>query len=661
MPESPRAAAGIVFALAIVTGSFLLFLVQPLMAAVILPWFGGAAAVWTTSMLFFQTVLLAGYAYAHGLARWPLRRQAMVHAALVIVAVVALPISPDPALRPTDTNSPARDILWLLVTSVGLPYFVLSTTSTLMQAWIARMGAQAPYRLYAVSNVASMAALFAYPFLVEPALGARAQAAWWGYAFIGFAVISLGAALLAGRAPASASDDTARERPTARAFGTWVALAALPSALLLAVTETITTDVSVVPFFWILPLALYLLTFIVAFAQERSPTPGRLAAAVALGLICFAPAALWPGLALATQVGLGCGGLFLICLALHGELVRRRPPPAQLTAFYLGLSVGGALGGASVLLAPLLLTARWELPILLGVTALVMLALRRREAWLLPIAGAVIWVIVVPRFDAEVVEQRRSFYGTVRVEMQRPRGPDGPVVRHLVDGRVSHGLQQIDRPRQPSGYYHPTALIGVPFARLTPPRKLGLIGLGAGSLTVYGRAGDTFRIYELNPDVADLARTRFTYLRESEAAVDVVLGDARLSMAREAPNGFDLLIIDAFSGDAVPAHLLTVEAFDLWARHLAPGGLLAIHVSNHHLDLARAVYRQTKRLGWTTHIATRRTPSPLGPYSPQWVIAGPAAAMEAVGLGERPPPTLDGDGPAPLWTDDHTPLWPLLR
>ena len=648
----------VLLAATVFVGSSLLFLVQPLLGAYILPWFGGSPAVWTTCMLFFQVMLVAGYGYAFLLSRHPPRTQAAVHVGLLVLSVALLPIAPDPSWAPGPDSLPASRILALLTVSVGVPYLVLSANSTLLQSWAAALSPRSPYKLYAWSNVGSMLALLSYPLLVEPLAGAATQARLWSYAYLGFTGLAGLSAWRMYRAnPELDTHTPPAPLPPAGTRALWIVLPAVGSALLLATTHALTDDVGVVPFFWVMPLALYLLTYVIAFATEGIGRPSRSAAAMAIGVLALLPVESWPGMPLSSRQGVGCAGLFLVCLALHLELVRRAPPRAHLTRFYFYLSLGGALGGLSVaLVAPLVLVGRADLLVLL-VTAPAVLAFAVPRSWPVPVLALGATVFVAYRYaDAyEVISRTRSFYGHLRVE--RRLGD----VQHLVDGRVSHGFQYLDDPRTPTGYYDARGGAGRVFLPIQSPRRVGLVGLGVGTLATYGRKGDVFRFYELNPDVVEIARRDFTFLADSAAQIEVVVGDARIRLAAEPPQGFDLLVLDAFTGDAVPVHLLTREAFQLWKRHLAPDAILAAHVSNHHLELALLVAGQAHDAGLASAWLQVDMPTRLGRMRSQWVFMASPERLNEVGLPAGATSAEDEDKVAPLWTDDHTPLWPLLR
>ncbi|MBM3523347.1 MAG: hypothetical protein FJX57_10360, partial [Alphaproteobacteria bacterium] len=594
------------YAVVIFGNAFLLFLVQPLIGKAILPWFGGSASVWTVCMLFFQAVLLAGYGLAHGLAlRLPPRAQGVVQLALIAASLATLPIVPSAALKPDGDTEPAGAILALLALTVGLPYLVLATTSPLLQRWFAAdLPGRSPYRLFALSNFASMLALLGYPVLVEPTLVLRAQQIGWSWAYaavaVPFAALALRRAMNGDTRAAAAGIGERGERTPAATTVAWVALAAAPSILLLAVTSQLTQNVAPVPFLWLAPLALYLLSFILCFESDRWYRRAWILVAFPVSLLAitflpFVDIDDWPLAALVPAYLLAA---FVVFMACHGELARLRPPPAVLTRYYLWISFGGALGGLAVgLLSPRIFDADHDLmwAVFLAGSAVVAAQFldwprlapgsrARRllvEATALVAAFAVLLVVIRVKQTEFVLLSVRNFYGTLHIEEEGETGDPGEK-RHLFHGRIMHGEQMLapGRRSQPTSYY--AAGSGVVMAieatrRDGQTQRLGVIGLGAGVLAAQGRRGDVHRFYEINPLVVKLAREQFSFLADSAATIETVLGDARLVLEREAPQRFDVLAVDAFTGDAIPVHLLTVEAIALYLRHLREGGLLAVH------------------------------------------------------------------------------------
>jgi len=605
----------ILYAAPIFLGAFLLFLVQPIIAKQILPWFGGSAAVWATCMVFFQMALLLGYAYAD----WTTRRlthrhQVVLHIALLALSLLLLPIIPDAAWKPAGNEEPAWRILGLLAVTIGLPYFLLSTTSPLMQAWFAwRFHHAAPYRLFALSNLASLLALLFYPVAIEPWVTTATQSVSWSVIYGVFALLSIATAVGSVRnadadkvdVPVAAGGrDAGAVKPGVRQQLVWLTLAAMASFLLLAVTNHICQNVASLPFLWILPLTLYLATFIFCFDHPRWYRRNIFLVLAAVAL----PVMAWysDSLDLKVAIPIYLGGLFVCCMFCHGELAQLKPAPRFLTTYYLMISLGGAVGGLLVgLVAPHLLTGYFELGIGLVACAALLLYRTFRMAWWAMLAsaavvGATAWG-AGKAIDYQVADSRvmmRNFYSVLRT-----REHDTPVpFRSMVHGGIVHGGQLLDAEMQflPSSYFGPNSGYGRMFASLPDaPRKVGVIGLGAGSIIAYARAGDTFRFYEINPQVVELAQREFTFMTGSPAKIEVVLGDGRLSLEREASQQFDVLAMDAFSGDSIPLHLLTREAMAIYLRHLKPGGVLAFQATNRFIDIAPVVASLAAEYGLT--------------------------------------------------------------
>ena len=664
-----------IYAATIFLSSFLLFLVQPLIARLILPWFGGSAAVWTTCMLFFQVLLLAGYAYAHGVARR--RYEPLIHTLLLAAALATLPIMPAESWKPGGADEPITRILLLLGATVGLPYFLLASTSPLVQAWFARSRPQAnPYRLFALSNFASLLALLGYPLLVEPYLTGHQQVSAWSWLFASFALLC---AALAWRTPRAApSSEPAQAAPLARGdVAAWLALSATGSMMLLAVTNHLTQNVASVPLLWLVPLTLYLGTFILAFEgggwyQPRFLWPLLLVALIAMAWLLVDTQYHYN---LALQLGVFLPGMFIGCLFCHGELYRSRPQPRYLTAFYLTVSAGGALGGLFVaVVAPLIFTGYFELGVGLG--ALALLAVLRfvsvgRIAYALSLL-VLLGVGACATYDGfrqqrDVLVAKRSFYGVLRVKEYGAPGDDSHL-RRLVHGTIMHGEQYLsDRMRHtPTSYYTESSGIAAAiYSKQEHPVRVGVIGLGTGTIAAYGRPGDVYRFYDIDANVVQIARTDFTFLSDSPARVEIALGDARLTLEREPPQGFDVLAVDAFSSDAIPVHLITREALQTYLRHLKPDGIVAFHVSNRFLDLIPVVARLASEL--EVHAAlisddpADDEDNVLKSRS-DWVLvsrdAGALKARPIVEAGAEPAEDRQGWR---TWTDDYSNLVQILK
>ena len=731
------------YALTIFLSAFLLFQVQPLIGKCILPWFGGGPAVWTTCMLFFQAALLAGYAYAHVIrTRLAPGTQALVHSVLLIAAALLLPILPSATWKPEGGTDPAWRILIILAVSVGLPYFALSATSPLLQAWFSMTHPSAsPYRLYALSNAGSLLALASYPFVVEPLLRLKTQSWAWSGAFVAFAILCAacairlwrtkpaadGAAGFAGRdgraaavpncgesggtvarggrrrlrrrggetaskPPAQVVAGLAQEvadnpRPRLTTVLMWIALPACGSVMLLAVTNQMCMDVGVVPFLWVLPLGLYLLTFILCFQSDGIywrpvfwPMLGLTTAAIVWLLYLNVHVKLE-----AQTIGYSAG-LFACCMVCHGELARLKPSPRHLTTFYLCSSAGGALGGLFVaLVAPLVFRGYYELHVgLWACLALAALALWREKAsdpawrrtrafrlfWFA--SGAVLGALGFSLFiqasgqRQDAVSVSRNFYGVLTVEACQAVNPPG-VYYQLTHGRIQHGSQFESPPMSllPTKYYWEKTGVGLAILNRRPsaPMKVGVVGLGTGTLAAYGRPGDTYRFYEINPEVQRLAQTQFTYLADSAADCEVALGDARLSLEREPPQGFDILALDAFSSDAIPVHLLTQEAMDIYQRHLKPDGVLAIHISSRFMDLKPVVAALAARSGMAlAAIRSDKGNKPDAYSSALWVLLTRDRKFLEIPAIRSATSVPDPDAPPPrLWTDDYSDLVSILK
>ena len=620
-------------AIAVVLGAFLLFQVQPLAGKFLLPRFGGTPAVWTTCMLFFQVLLVAGYGYGHLLAtKLAPRRQVAVHLAVLAAAVLGLaagalawerPLLP--SWSPAAEAGPVLGIVATLGLGVGLPYLVLSTTGPLLQAWVAREAvARSPYRLYALGNAGSLLGLLAYPLAVEPALDLPGQAWLFAASFAAFAAAVVTCALPAARLPPAPPSPA--ERPALGRLAGWTVTAAAASVLLLAETNELSQDVAPIPFLWVVPLAIYLLSFVLTFERE-----GLYRRAIFLpAFFALAAASSWVleqrvYASASAQVGIHLSTLAAACMVCHGELARAKPAPRYLTAFYLSLAVGGALGGLFVALAaPRVFTGYFELhlglALVAGIATVVVLradGLPHPRALRGAAVAAFFALVVALRLQAGdvpegQVEAMRGFYGVLRV-LEPASTPPDPAVRKLEHGRIIHGFQLLEPERRltPTTYYATGSGAELAWschpARGVRPMRLGLVGLGVGTVATYAAPGDSLRVYEINPQVVALAAgpdARFRCGAAATGSVPLGRGDARTSLEAElaagAPNGFDVLVLDAFSSDAIPVHLLTAEAFRVYDAHLGPQGILAVHISNRRLDLRPVVWGAADLLGRAT-------------------------------------------------------------
>ncbi|MES2902650.1 MAG: fused MFS/spermidine synthase [Pseudomonadota bacterium] len=712
------------FLATIFTSAFLLFMVQPMVARMALPRVGGAPSVWNSAMLVYQALLLAGYAYAHALGRLSPRVQARVHVGLLIAAALTLPLGLLDWSPAADSNGFVW-VPWLFLASIGPLFFVVSAHAPLLQRWYALSGCGDPYPLYAASNFGSFLGLLAYPLLVEPFIPVGAQSIGWSWAFALLALLVVGSAA---RLPIDRAQIARATGPTPswRRMGYWALLAAVPSGLIMSTTLHLTTDIVAMPLLWVMPLGLYLLSFSLAFAERRNgaATAGRLAPIVLLICACgvAVDSVAYPFLLMAAALA----GLFLISVSLHSRLFDDRPEAGHLTLFYLVMSIGGALGGLfSALIAPQLFDWTYEHPILLmaaamllpmtspfarlagiysssgglrvarllvllGVAAILVgtivpgadlpallalvvigvAAIGRRFAYLVAVAGIMLVAGGVEKLalSATPGKMTRSYFGIYALR----EGPNGS--RQLVHGTTTHGVQNLgspERERMLTTYFARKSGVGQAMLakqQLFPGARVAVVGLGAGTLACYARPGEQWKFYEIDPAIVTIAEDsrRFTFLSKCLPGVETKVGDARLTLAADAPGSVDMLVIDAFSSDSVPMHLLTREAFRLYRRKLAPGGLLMVHISNRYLDLLPVVAGATDD-GWLAASrlylpnAVERRENARGSL---WVaLSDDAATLDALQRAAGPDqwqPLVAQPGFAP-WTDDRSSILPLIK
>lgn len=692
------------FVISILLSSFLLFQVQPLIGKALLPWFGGGTGVWSASLVFFHILLTGGYAYAHWLAKQggP-RRQGRFHLGILIASLLVIgwhtmrcgsPLLPGDSCQPGSMSYPFLGVLLLLFVSVGVPFFLLSTNSTLLQTWFkSTHPGRNPYWLYALSNLGSLIGLLAYPVLVEPNLSLARQSVAWlaGYGiFVGITLIymvrMIRKAQRVGTSAVHQAEEGLEGRPRGRDFGAWVGLSALASIMLLATTSRITQEVAAIPFLWILPLSVYLLSFILAFSGERW-YPRWLF----FGLFVLASAAyLWyivaSSIGYLPQLVIYLVLLFACTMLCLGELYRRRPDSRYLTGFYLWVSIGGAVGGLVVnLLVPLVFKNFWEFQVSLGmVWVLVLVYLMKNR---LPVnyilyrgltAIAAIGVCLIfsslylqsNTFNEDAIRNVRNFYGALSIKEK----DSDDVENHrytLTHGVTIHGYQftQPEKRQLPTAYYVENSGVGVAF-RFHPkrpgPLRVGMIGLGVGVLAAYGQQGDAFVFYEINPAVIEIAdNPPFSYLADSQASIEIVQGDGRISLESEyqqrGSNHYDLMVVDAFNSDSIPTHLLTLEAVQLYQKHLAEDGILAIHVSNQYVDLRPVVWGLAEASGMDAMEILYRSDD-VRTKASRWILLTNNKEFQSNPqvIKRRISETRDWE-PVALWTDDYSNVFQTLR
>lgn len=673
---------GVVFALTVFLGAFLLFQVQPLLGRYLLPWFGGTPEVWTTCMLFFQLFLLGGYLYAHFLIRIRKPRiQAALHIALLAAALLFLPILPSSNFKPTPDGSPVLQILLICTLTVGLPYLLLAAASPLIGAWFAQtFPAENPYRLYALSNTGSLLGLMGFPFIFEPFFTRLQTVYLWSAAFAVFAVLFAACMLLAGPVAVKPAANPSKIKGPKERRWLWLALPAAAVVELLAVTNKITQDITVIPFLWVLPLSVYLLSFILCFEHQRWYKRAVFLPLFILGMGGIMYVHLFEeGMSAFTLVGVYVFLLFGCCMVCHGELYRLRPPQDHLTSYYLMIAAGGAMGGFFVaVICPLIFNVYIELYLgLLACACFLLLAeqnisaagSRRRPFWI----AAVFVVGLLGTFfmgqrttgNQRSIENSRNFFGVLGIWEE---AWDNPADHKLLmqHGTTFHGLQfqSPDKRHLATAYYSPESGIGLTLRNLAKQqnRRIGIVGLGVGTLAAYGQDGDTICFYEINPDVERLARKYFTYLSDCPSQIDIVKGDARLSMEHQPPQNYDVLAIDAFSSDAVPVHLLTAEAMAIYLKHLAPEGVLAFHISTMHLDLHSVIWKLADHFGLKTAWIESYKNDQTGALDSDWILLARDdrfIGSDSIRPNASPPDRRRKE--VLLWTDDHINLLQILK
>lgn len=653
------------FCFAIFLGAWLIFQIQPLMSKLILPWFGGTPQVWTVCLLFFQTVLFAGYLFAHALVRYCSPRwQGILYLGLLILAVLVTPIMPSDDWKPDGRSDPTWQILLLLLRFIGLPYLLLSATGPLLQAWHHRaIPSQSPYWLYALSNTGSLLGLLAYPFAIDVLLPASGQVRLWLGCYVAFVSAAGVCGLLLFQSPASAIRDPLTDPPAAVRHGDrllWFSLAMVPTILLAAVTNKLCTDISPIPFLWVVPLTIYLTSFILCFSNGEwySRMPWGLALAASLAQAC-------------TLLVMGRGTLdygqisvqffsyltllLSACMVCHGELVRLRPHQQHLTEFYLWMSGGGAAGGfLTGVVAPRLFPFYLELHLAMLGSYVLLLVVCFRDAngplyrgkdrliWSTLLLG---FIALAGSLGAEIgmtihyaYRISRNFYGVLRINERHPSSPEEHTFE-LAHGGTLHGFQYVDptRRRWPTTYYGENSGVGLALRlhHAGQPRRIGAVGLGVGTLASYGKSDDSFDFFEINPLVVSIAESQFHYLKDSAATCQVILGDARISLDQMPAQGYDVLALDAFSSDAVPIHLLTEEAFEIYLKQLSDDGIIACHISNRYLDLLPVMTGHAQKFGLAMAPIRDDGDKNLGTALSTWVLLSPKPTSLKIGEVDR--------------------------
>jgi hypothetical protein len=669
--------------LTIFLSSFLLFLVEPIAAKELLPIFGGSAAVWITCLVFFQTALLCAYLYAHWLARHP---RWQLHFGLLFLACIAAIAWALPTISPTDVSGhPIAAIFGALSLSIGMPFLVLGATSPLLQVWLSRLETSGiPYRLFALSNLASLLALGIYPVLIEPVFHLRTQRVAWCCGFAVFAILS---GILTWKTrpeiqetvhPEEASQAKVSAAPISptplNRKLLWLVLPMGAAMQLSAVTSYLTANIAPIPLLWILPLAVYLITIILAFQFPRVAPRWVVTRLLVILLASLGYMLVNVDQSLPIRIGIlfFLLELFVSCLFCHAEACALRPArSAESTLFYLLFAAGGALGSFLIgIAAPLLFRFNYDLALAFFVTAVLALAVTWVDGWgqrLLWASASILLLVLVflirTAYERNTPVAVRNFYGSLRVK--QTVGYPGATIRTLSNGNIQHGTQIFspELSRTPTTYYAEDSGVGLALANCCEgrPRNIGVVGLGAGTIAAYGQPGDRIRFYEINPAVIPIAKNLFTYMRDSAADITIVGGDARTTLVREEPQNFDVLVVDAFSGDAIPLHLLTAEAVAIYKRHLVSGGILAFHISNQHVNLEPEIVQLAKSAG----MQATRISSPInderGEFSATWMLVSDNAAFfttpEIFNHSHAPVENPK----VPLWTDDYSSLLPILR
>lgn len=678
--------------------AFLLFQIQPMLARFILPWFGGSSAVWSTCLLFFQTGLLIGYGYAHLLTKkFSVKAQVKVHLVLLLLSIIALPVYPNEWMKPGNGDDPVIGILLLLTLTVGFPYIMISSTAPLLQSWFSKdHPKQSPYRLYALSNLGSLIGLFAYPLLIEPNLNLKTQAWAWSAGYVTFIIFCAIVAKELWKLKPSINKiinkTSAAIPPITKSI--WMMLAFMGTITLLSITNKLTQDVVVMPLLWILPLSLYLISYIIAFSgskwyNRKIIFPGMILS-IALILKRQIQFVVYDkAMSAESTVIIYCLGVFFICMALHGELARKKPDEGNLTLYYFIISVGGVLAGIFIIfIVPHILTGYWEIYIaFIGSALLLTLVIlkemntkenrRFRSMYYITGAASIIGIIFALTkeyrgFNKNVISSVRNFYGVLKVSEENIGKPNWQ--RTLTHGDVMHGIELMNPESSniPLTYYGPQSGIGLALSQF-PSRadenfsgmKVGMIGLGTGTISAYETEKDDYIYYELNPQVNNLARKYFKYLNNSKGKTEVIIGDGRITLENElkdnGSNQFDVLAIDAFSGDEIPTHLMTYEVAQLYMKHLKSNGILAFHITNKYLDLMPVMCGMSESLKRKLFYIIQQ-PDEHNPIGSLWVLFTTNQIFLKNPLVSKHLQEYDISlNPKVYWTDDYSSLIPLFQ
>lgn len=660
------------YTLTIGISAFLLFLVQPLISKMLLPWFGGGASIWITSLVFFQTMLLLGYGATHYLVRWlGLRRHLILTMLVLACSLLFLPISA--SIHAASTLPPSLQLFWLLTLSVGLPYLALATTSPTLQYWIAndtRTQAQSPYVQYGVSNLGSLSGLLAFPFVLEIFYTSETQSWIWTTLYIGYALL-LGATVILflkhnpGTTQIAARPDIDL---THNLRIRWIFKAMVPSALLLVTTHFLTQDVVNLPLLWVAPLCLYLLTFIICFLFPQVSRPRNirtLLGIVSILVLLVTNHGLYE-FGFDAKLGAALTCLFMVCMIFHGDLERTKPDKQDLTDFYLQVAAGGALGSITAgIVAPLIFDSTFEFYVVLVIAlyylVLTQFPMQGSMQWLF--RGTVTFALLISflthetGFGNETIFQARSFYSTYAVREERGE----QTVRRLVAGTHVHGMQYADGPNEhvPIAYYHEESGIGHLFKALDPART-GAIGLGIGSIVEFGGASNSFEIFELDPLVVDIAKNEFTVLRDTDATVDIYIGDGRIQLRGRPDSSYDLFVLDAFTSGSIPTHLLTLEAMQEILRKMKPGGMVSYHISNHYIDLLPVLNAIAHELGLKILYHEAPGDDHRFHYTAIWVVLTGNDAL-VTRLQSQYPGWREPPAGKILWRDGFSNIWSVIK